>query len=142
MLPLVEMKNYSRYVIQYLTSLVKHHNKMHINADQYLLILDVAFANYKNFPNDLRQEMQKTTSHLEAMLMQNIDFQKYHTFIEPLLKKLLSNNSKKYRDEINKVLTTCLTKDQTACGAWSKLYTKYLQQSAILLNYLGNINLS
>ncbi|XP_031338042.1 transmembrane protein 214-B [Photinus pyralis] len=135
MLPIIEMKSFSRYIVKYLISLINRHGSGDINIDQYLLILDVAFANYKNVPNDLKSDLQKVVPKLESMLLGNKE--KLHTFVDPLIKKLLSNGTKAYRDEICKILIRCFTQDQNAISSWSKMYSKYLPQSAILLNYLS-----
>ncbi|KAF5280404.1 hypothetical protein FQR65_LT03213 [Abscondita terminalis] len=137
MLPIIEMKNYSRYIVKYLISLVNRHDKVHINVNEYLLILDVIFANYKNFPNDLKQDFQKIVPKLEVMLLSNSKKEKLHAHVEVLLKKLLSSNSKVYKDEICKILIKCFIDDQNAISSWTKLYSKCLPQSAILLNYLS-----
>ncbi|KAK5649111.1 hypothetical protein RI129_004003 [Pyrocoelia pectoralis] len=135
MLPIIEMKSFSRYILKYLISLINRHSTADINVDQYLLMLDVAFANYKNVPNDLKNDLQKIVPKLESMLLGNKD--KLHVFIEPLIKKLLSNNDKAYRDEICKILIRCFVQDQNAISSWSNMYSKCLPQSAILLNYLS-----
>lgn len=137
MLPLIEMKNYSRYVIKYLIDLINRHKKDHISRDQYLLVLDTMFSNKKNFPNDLTKELNNILPNLKILLFNNINNDKYYNFIETLFKKLQNNSSKLYRDEICDVFVTCLSKDQTSFGAWSKNYTKSLTSNAILLNYIG-----
>lgn len=133
------MKNYSRYIVQYLIDLINLHDKVNITTENYLLVLDVAYANYKNFPNDLRKNMQSVASKLNSMLFaqNNGNYGKCYMLIEPLLKKLQSNSSSAYKDQICEVLVECLIKNPTAFSSWSKCYTKYLPQSAILLNYLG-----
>ncbi|KAF5269091.1 hypothetical protein FQA39_LY18924 [Lamprigera yunnana] len=137
MLPIIEMKNYSRYIVRYLISLINRHENAHISVDQYLLILDVAFANYKNVPNDLKQDFQKVIPKLEKMLISINKKDKLHVYVETLFKKLLSNNTKAYKDDICKVLVRCFMQDENGISSWTKLYPKCLPQSAIVLNYMS-----
>lgn len=145
MLPLIEMKNYSRYIIKYLIDLIKRFDKSgcSVNKEQYLLIFDTIFSSKKNFPNDLAKDLNSVLPNLKQLFFNNDNNEKYYNFTEMLWSRLQqdhSNNGKLYRDEVCEVLITCLSRDQTSFGAWSKNYTKALKASAIFLNYIGRFN--
>lgn len=131
------MKSYSRYIYEYLINLIDAHSNSNVTKEQYLLILDSVYSNKKNFPSDLSNSLNKTISKLNLMLLnQNKDL-KYHTFVEPFLKKLLDNSSAEYQQNLCSVLAHCLGKDQQSYSTWNKLYLKNLAQSAALLKYVG-----
>lgn len=137
MLQLIEMKNYSRYIVKYLINLVKRHDKITINRDQYLLFLEIIFSNKKNFPTDLSKDLHEILPKLKSLLFINGSHEKYHSYIEPLLKKLQNNSNKHYTNELCDILVLCFNKDQTNLNTWGKNYTKHLTGSAVLLNYIG-----
>ncbi|KAI4468656.1 transmembrane protein [Holotrichia oblita] len=135
MLPIIEMKNYSRYVITYLIDLINRFNDIPITKEQYLSVMDTIYSNKKNVPADLTQSLQNTVPKLKLLLFTN-NSDKYNSFIEPLLKNLAINENISYRNEICDVIITSLQKDHTCFGTWNKNYTKTLPSSAILLNYM------
>lgn len=136
MLPIIEMKNYSRYVITYLIDLINRFNDVPITKEQYLSIMDIVYSNKKNVPTDLIQSLNNIVPKLKLLLFTN-NSDKYNSFIEPLLKNLATNDNASYKDELCDVIITCLYKDHTCFGTWNKNYTKTLTSSAILLNYMG-----
>lgn len=136
------MKSYSRYIYEYLINLIDAHNNSNVTKEQYLLMLDSVYSNKKNFPSDLSNNLNKIISKLNLMLFdQNKDL-KYHTFVEPFLKKLLDNGNSDYQKNLCSVLADCLGKDQQSYSTWNKLYLKNLPQSAALLKYVGKYSVS
>lgn len=138
MLPLIEMKNYSRYVVKYLVDLFKRHKTVSLTKEQYLSILDVIFTNNKNVPADLQGELKAVLPTLQKQLFtQNHD--KFHTFIDSFLKKIQLSENKSIKNELCEAIIVCLEKDKAGFGSWSKSYTKYLGASTYLLKYIGMI---
>lgn len=137
MLPVIEMKNYSRFVVKYLIDLVNRHDNVCITKDQYLLILDVVFSNIKNLPSDLIKDLTSIVPKARKLLFSQSTNDRYHLYVDSLLKKLQNNSNKKYTDELCGSLVVCLSKDNTSFGNWTKSYTKYLDGSAVLLKYIG-----
>lgn len=136
MLPLIEMKNYSRYVINYLVDLINRFNDVPVTKEQFLSIMDIVYSNKKNLPADLTQSLYNIVPKLKLLLFTN-NSDKYNSFIEPLLRSLVINDNTAYKSEICDVIITCLHKDHTCFGTWSKNYIKTLPSSAILLNHMG-----
>lgn len=137
MLPLIDMKNYSRFIIKYLIEIINRHKNSYLSKDQYILVLDIIFSNKKNFPNDLTKDLNNILPILKNLMFNDGNNEKYYNFVDTLLKKLQNNTNKLYRDEICDVLITCLIKDKTSFSAWSKNYTKSLSASAVVFNYIG-----
>ncbi|XP_018331860.1 transmembrane protein 214-A [Agrilus planipennis] len=136
MFPMIEMKNYSRYVTKYLIDLINRHHLENLSKEQYLLILDIVFANYKNFPADLRPSLNKIVPVSKQMLLNQYKKESSSTIIEPLLKKILSSNNNAYRKEICDILVNCFIKDPSLFNSWNKIYNKNIQSSAFLLKYI------
>lgn len=86
MLPLIEMKNYSRYVVEYLVNIINLNSNSFITKEQYLLLLNVIFSSKKNFPAELNKQLVETASKLNVLLLEQNGDKKYHSFIEPFLK--------------------------------------------------------
>ncbi|XP_066249199.1 transmembrane protein 214 isoform X1 [Euwallacea similis] len=133
-LPLLEMKNYSKYIVKYLLELTNRDHKAPLTRDQYLLILDTIFSNKKNFPLELQKDLVQNIPKLSQQLLNN-KRENFHGLIEPLIKRL-SQNTKAYQNCLCQVLVEIFTKDQTTLNAWNKIYAKNLLSSAVLLKYI------
>lgn len=137
MLPLIELKNYSHYILEYLINILTRHNETSISKEEYVLIMSVIFSKRKNFPSDLSQRLYKIVSNLNDLLLERNRDTKRHIFIDLLLKNLLDYDNVQYQKTVCDALAKCLAKDEHSFGSWNKLYTKHLPQSAVLLNYIG-----
>lgn len=137
-LPLLEMKNYSRFVVQYLLDLLSRKYDDSISRDEFLLILDTIYSNKKNFPTDLKEELSKKIANVKELLFKN-NKEKYHSYIEVLLKKIITNSNKPYQSYICDVLVEIFVKDATTLSTWNKVYAKNVAASSILLRHIGII---
>lgn len=137
MLPLIEMKNYTRYVVEYLVNIIKSDSDSFVTKEQYLLLLNVIFSSKKNFPSDLNNQLIETASKLNVLLLEQNKDKKYNSFIEPFIKKLSDNNNVQYQNNICYVIATCLMRDPVSFENWNKIYLKHLPQSALVLKYIG-----
>lgn len=134
MLPVIELKNYSHYVIKYLIDLInRHSDSAAVSNDQYLLILDVAFGTYKNFPNDQREQLHCSLPILRAAMVRT----GLHGHFNSLLRKLTSSDGQGYKRELCGALVACLKDDPSSYATWGKCYSKYLPQSATLISHIG-----
>lgn len=131
------MKNYSRYVASYLSKLLTQKDNIAITKEQYLLLLDAVYSNKKNFPSDLKQDLSNKLSMVMPLLFKNKK-EKYSNFFELVFKKILVNSDKSYQDCLCDILINIFHEDKTTLTNWSKIYSKNVATSAILLKYLGN----
>lgn len=139
MLPLIEMKNYSKYVVKYLLDLISQKEKVQITKEQYLLILDVIYSNRKNFPVELQKELYKHVPNLKAFLFANSK-ERYHNYVEHFLKRLSVTTNSSYQNTLCDIIIEIYTKDQSTMAPWNKIYIKNVSSSAILLNYISKYN--
>lgn len=135
-LPLIEMKNYSRYVASYLLTLLSKKEDITITKEQFLLILDTIYLNKKNFPTDLKQKLSEKILDLKPLLFKNKK-EKYQPFFELVFKKIIVNSNKSYQDCLCDILIDIFNKDETTLINWNKLYSKNVATSAILLRYIS-----
>lgn len=137
MLPLIELKNYSRFIVQYLIKLISNTEEATLTKEQYVSLLDVVFSNKKNFPNDLKQDLlsivPKLTSFLSTSKKESIG-----SYIDFYLKKISIAGSDALKDCLCDVITDGFSRDHSGLEYWSKIYNKNITSSAILLKYIGN----
>lgn len=134
MLPLIEMKNYSRYIVEYLLHILKRHKDVVVTREEFFLLLDTLLSK-KKYPSDVMQQLNKTAAELPAVFDKIKDL-KSTIFVEPLLKKL-SDADDQHRKVFCELLVNCIIKDKNSYITWSKIYTKNLVASAALLKYIS-----
>lgn len=138
MLPLIEMKNYSRYIVEYLLYVLrKHNNEVTVTKEEFLLVLDTVFSKRK-FPPEITQKLNKAAIELSALLNRN-KTTKSNVFVELLIKKLLETDDSQNQKILCELFVSCLVKDQASFGNWNKIYAKNLPQSAALLNHMSKL---
>lgn len=135
-LPLLELKNYSRYIAQYLLTLLTNKEKVIVTKEQFILLLDTIYSNKKHFPLDLKQDLAKKLSDLQPLLFVNKK-EKYQNLFDVFFKKLVENSNKSYQDCLCDILIEIFHKDETTLINWNKAYSKNIVSSGILLKYIG-----
>nr|CAD7446204.1 unnamed protein product [Timema bartmani] len=139
MLPVLEMKNYSNYVIRYLRDILGHPGKSRtLNPDQFLSVLDVIHTRGQALSGNLRQELVAVVPTLRTRAFQHEPEKRLQSFFQPLLERLQSSASKEHKEELLASLAQCLRHDQQSFSVWRQLYTKNLAQSALLLAHLDS----
>lgn len=136
MLPLIELKNYSRFVVQYLLDLIKTENIASVTKEQYLLILETIFADKKNFPNDLKPELLGALSNVKLCLLKqkHADLDSY---VEYFLNKSNLHVNNGYQSAIFEVIAKIFIASRNSQIVWKQLYAKNVKSSSKLLIYLG-----
>ncbi|PSN50955.1 hypothetical protein C0J52_07633 [Blattella germanica] len=138
MVPLLEMRNYTAFVITYLKDILNQspENKP-ISQEQFFAVLDVIHSS-NNLPNNLKQELLGLSSTLRTRALKTEPEKHSKNFFEPLLQRLQPTASKVLREELLASLVTCLNCDQHCYSIWRQMYTKHLPQSAHLLGYIDS----
>lgn len=138
MFPLLEMKNYSRYIVKYLLNVLqKFNDKNSLTKDEYFLILDTVYTNKKNFPNDLKKDFTKIIPSLKTFLFKSNN-DNYKQSFSVLFKKLAStNNNKPYQNCLCDVICEVFNREPATLNSWENCYKNHVEASAILLNYIG-----
>jgi hypothetical protein len=137
MLPLIELKHYSKYIVKYLIDLIKNADGGSLTREQYVMLLESIFSNKKNFPNDLKQELISISPNLKFFLFGSLKSEAFHSSLEFYLKKITTNDSYLLQECLCDVIIQGLNRDQSSLDHWSKIYVKNIAPSAILLEYIG-----
>ncbi|XP_050295863.1 transmembrane protein 214 [Anthonomus grandis grandis] len=137
MLPLLEMKSYSQYVLKYLVQLTNQDFETQLTKEQYLLILDTAFSSKKNLPAALQKDLVKNVPKLKKLLFSNKK-ERYNSYVEVLLKKINATTNVSYQNALCDILIDIFNKDQSTLAVWNKVYSKNLLASAVLLRYMSD----
>ncbi|CAH1365193.1 unnamed protein product [Tenebrio molitor] len=138
MLPLIELKHYSKYIVKYLIDLIKNADGGSLTREQYVMLLESIFSNKKNFPNDLKQELISISPNLKFFLFGSHKSETFHSSLEFYLKKITTNDSYLLQECLCDVIIQGLNRDQSSLDHWSKIYVKNIAPSAILLEYIDN----
>ncbi|KAJ3646437.1 hypothetical protein Zmor_024025 [Zophobas morio] len=136
MLPLIELKNYSRFVVQYLLDLISCNNDFTLSRDQFFFILELIFSNKKNFPNDLKQSLVDTIPNLKSCLFSGNKKEAFKNSLEIYLKKLAASESDACQQCLCDVIVEGFTTDPSSIEHWGKAFVKNTTASAILLQYV------
>lgn len=134
MMPLLEMKNYSKFVVQYLVQLVKRHENVTISKDNFMFLFDFCHKKH-NLPNEVTQQLISLSKILKTIISKRSD-SKNTSIFEPLFVKLINSTTNATKNDIINILISLLSHDSNCFNIWIQLYSKNTQQSNILLKYI------
>ncbi|CAG9564224.1 unnamed protein product [Danaus chrysippus] len=141
--PLIELKNYSKYVILYLCEILNKHAAMDstkVTQDQLMAMLDMVNSKRNSLSKDLSSDLIKQLSKYKDIYFKHSGNKLQVTFNQ-LMKKLpnqyLSGNT---LDSYNKVivesLIDCLQLDDSCNATWRQLFNRCSKQSATVIEYI------
>ncbi|KAG5876904.1 hypothetical protein JTB14_001188 [Gonioctena quinquepunctata] len=136
-LPLLDMKSYSRFGLNYLLILITSNKDVTITKEDFLWLVDIIYSTKKTLPSDLLHTLTSEVPRLKQLLLDN-NKERYNNYIEILLKQIVSHNSELYRKCLCDVLLEIFFKDQTNLASWIKVYNKTVVASAILLEHMND----
>lgn len=150
MLPLINIKHFNMYVASYLQVLLDHHkidsksivtkykDQYIISLDQYFKIYELANDKSLNVLNNKEayQKFKSASLIIRALFMSNLEFSPETglTFETMLLNLKVENFDK--QNEYLEILSKCLFTNTDSLKVWQGLYSKNLEQSTMLINYL------
>lgn len=144
MLPVLTMKNYSRFVVEYLSGLLAHHSarvksgKRILFSRQLFLCFDALFATANNLNRELQAELQKQYDALKKISIG--DCAENHEIFPEFLRRLQTVSEDKYhpraREELLEALALSVANNPATLKHWQQMYLTYLPASAQLLEYL------
>lgn len=136
MLPLIEQKNYSRFIVQYLLDLIKVENNASITKEDYLLILEAIFGDKKNFPNELKSELISALSNVKSSF-----FKQKHSDLDASIEYFLNKSNlhvnNGYQTALFEVIAKTFVVSSKSQTIWKQIYAKNVKSSSKLLIYLG-----
>ncbi|CAF0829529.1 unnamed protein product [Brachionus calyciflorus] len=143
MLPQINVKGCSNFVITYLHNILQHHKveanskvDLVLNLDEYNRIYDLIHD--KNLPKETSQKLKVSFDVLRDLFSQ--EMVKNSQNFEVLLSKLPSEKSPRQSDLLQ-VLVEVLLKNKESVLKWKQCYAKNLSQSVILLEEVNSHHL-
>ncbi|CAK1584254.1 unnamed protein product [Parnassius mnemosyne] len=144
-LPIIELKNYSKYVVAYLSKLLDRHGNMDsskISHEQLLTMFDLINNKKNSLSKELSSDLIKQLSKYKDIFF-NKSGNKLQVTFNQLMKKLpnqyLSGTSlDPYNRVLVETLVDCLGHDDSCNATWRQLFHKCTKQSATLLDFIDS----
>ncbi|XP_053615013.1 transmembrane protein 214 [Plodia interpunctella] len=143
-LPIIELKNYSKYVVVYLSNLLDRFAKMDnkVTLEQFLAMCDTVNAKRNGLPKDLSSDLIKQLSKFKDMYFSRSG-NKLQVSFNQIMKKLpnqfLSGSTlDPYSRVLVESLVNCLERDDSCNATWRQLFHRCSKQSATLLDFINN----
>ena len=153
MRPLLRLKHYTRFVVSYLSGLLKMHAS-NINSGnfvkgpriaypaQYFLIFDTIFNDGTSVTKDMQKELMDSYPTIKKLAIG--DCSADHELFPEFLRRLddfllLSNGPTNYKNELLNNLSQCFANNPMACVShWQQMYRAHIHSSSLLLRYLDD----
>lgn len=141
MLPLITMKHYSKFVVDYLATLLSTHNitkntvlnKPVMDIPNFITVQDTVFVVSTQMNKEHARSLRDLYPSLRAIAVAGC---KNHELFPELLGRLTNLAMPDQVLDSLDLLAICLTATPAALVHWHKVYTSHLQQSGQLLQYL------
>jgi len=155
MRPLLRLRHYTRFVVSYLSGLLKMHASTINSANlakgpriiypsQYFLIFDAIFNDATSLSKELQKEMMDQYPSIKTLAIG--DCSADHELFPEFLRRLddfllLSNGPNSYKNELLVSLSQCVANNPDACiSHWQQMYRAHLHSSSLLLCHLDDNN--
>jgi len=143
MLPVITMKHYTKFVVDYLEALLTTHsittatvlNKPVMDIPNFLTVQDTVFIVSTQINKECARSLRTLYPALRAISVAGC---KNHELFPELLSRLGNLTMPDQVVDTLDLLAICLTATPAALVHWHKVYTSHLQQSAQLLQYLDS----
>lgn len=140
MLPCLGLRSISGYCIEYLEMILSIHSKEaksiggEIKLREYFHLLDLIFGT--SLPNDMRKRLLSLYPQLKNIAFgQNLSSD-LRNFFPSFLTRATSSCPPSLKTEVLSCLLLCLSEDKHSYALWCQHYTKYLDQSRVVMQYL------
>merc|ERR1719270_1419386 len=141
MLPVMTMKHYSKFVVNYIIELRQIHkiteatkmNKPVVDLQNFITIQDAVFIVSNQINKEYARNLKQHYPALRAICVAGCS---NHEMFPELLPRLSTVTMPDQMLDTLELLSQCLVSTQAAIVHWHKLYTSNLAQSAQLIQYL------
>merc|ERR1712198_221918 len=141
MLPVMTMKHYSKFVVNYIIELMQIHkiteatkmNKPVVDLQNFITIQDAVFIVSNQINKEYARNLKQHYPALRAICVAGCS---NHEMFPELLPRLSTVTMPDQMLDTLELLSQCLVSTQAAIVHWHKLYTSNLAQSAQLIQYL------
>ncbi|XP_041984319.1 transmembrane protein 214 [Aricia agestis] len=140
--PIIELKNYSKYIVAYLSKLLDRHAKMDakVSQEQLLAMFDTVSNKKNSLSKEVYSDLIKQLIKYKEIYFDKSGNKLQVTFNQ-LMKKLpnqyLSGASLDiYNGVLVESLVNCLQRDDSCHPTWRQLFNRCSKQSATLIDYI------
>ncbi|XP_071444463.1 transmembrane protein 214-A isoform X2 [Hetaerina americana] len=149
MVPLIEMRHYTRWVVSYLGKLaavyseaVKHPDTEHITGSSaplasFIPLVSRAMPIGNSLTSQVQKELMPSLGSFRSLAVQQSGQEELGEFFSVYLSRLMPSAPKVLQNELQDGLVQCLTLQPSCFAVWKELYEKNLPQSTILLRHLS-----
>jgi len=143
MLPLLTMKHYTKFVVEYLVALLDQHTitadtllaKPTMDLPNFITVQDTVFIVSGQINKEYGRQLREAYPRLQAAALAGA---RNHEIFPVLMDKLKTSNSPDQVLDCLEILSKCLVSTPAASVHWHKLYIYHLSESGQLLNYLAD----
>ncbi|XP_059057940.1 transmembrane protein 214 [Achroia grisella] len=144
-LPIIELKNYSKFVIVYLSKLLDEHASMDstkVSQEQLLAMFDLVNNKRNSLSKELSSDLIKQLTKYKDIYF-NRSGNKLQVTFNQIMKKLpnqflIGPALDPYNRVLVESLIDCLQRDDACNATWRQLFQKCTKQSATLLDYINS----
>lgn len=141
MLPVMTMRHYSKFVVEYLSALLAAHsvtpttslNKSVMDIPNFLTVQDSVFIQSNQMNKEYARQLKDLYPRMRAIAVAGC---KNHELFPALLGRLANLSTPDQMMDTLELLATCLSVSPAALVHWHKLYISHLNESGQLLQYL------
>nr|XP_045623542.1 transmembrane protein 214-B-like [Procambarus clarkii] len=144
MVPLIGLKNYSAYVVEYGSTVFGGGGGGGaedcgdvLGVREFFTILDFTWCSSGSLPKPVQRQLFALYPKVKTAAFSSSPEVTLRNFFPSFLRRLDPNVSHPLKVELVTCMVQCLTQDLQCWNIWSQLYLKHLPQSAILLHHLG-----
>ncbi|KAE8748008.1 hypothetical protein FOCC_FOCC005203 [Frankliniella occidentalis] len=137
MLPVLELRNYSQFVLEYLTRLLgRHAAGPALSVNEYLTALDAILRPNAPVSNQVTDALYRQSRVLRKIAVNATPDAKLNLFFKPLMERLSLADTDAYKQEILEFLFLCVCEDEQSFSTWKQLYSTHILESAALLQHI------
>ncbi|XP_033736880.1 transmembrane protein 214-B-like [Pecten maximus] len=139
MQPTLKVRPVANYCVDYLEELLENKKALStvygvISVREYFYLLDLIFGD-RQMPGDLSRKLQNLYPDIKTIVYGGTTANMRNLF-PSYLTRATDNTSRLMMAELMSSLLYCLSTDEQCYSVWVQMYTKYIQQSSMLMQYL------
>jgi len=143
MLPALEVRQVAHYPVEYIEMLTRNHKNVSnaygiVTLREYFQVMDVVFSPTFNLSAELKKRLIALYPNIRDIAYGDTPAQNLRTFFPSYLARLNTATNKDLKLQLLKCLVGCLSVDQQSYSVWCQLYTKHLNASGLLLDYMNS----
>ncbi|OWF35521.1 transmembrane protein 214-B-like [Mizuhopecten yessoensis] len=139
MQPTLKVRPVANYCVDYLEELLEDKKTLSsvygvITVREYFYLLDLIFGD-RQMPGDLSRKLQTIYPDIKMIVYGGTTANMRNLF-PSYLTRVTTSTSRLMMTELMSSLAYCLSSDEQCYSVWVQMYTKYIQQSSMLMQHL------